>query len=740
MIVGKNGSGKSTLLGLLGDINQNRHQPDNSFFYNSKEGDTKSSGWFSIYKTNNKNVFYIEGYDMEYLKIICSEKTLNSSEYCIIYDKQKNYFYKVDNKLKNIMVPMIITISDKMKNEYTILKDTHNVVERSYKIHTKKSTIFTIPLLTSYYQLYSYLINNKQYINLISRGDFTLQFNICFDFTALTEFQNVLLTIGLNESAFDISGLIQNLMNVNDSNFYSKYSELNLYGLYVIIINYLFRSLPEHGKKIIYENRNQIENIKKCKFTDKFYREMLYKTNKVFKEKYSFLENETGMIKLFRFVYIYIVWIFKKSYFPDYPVNKDEEVDFNELCNNEELGESYCWINYYLSAFLFNFDGKGVAFSSSVDNHYLQIYRYFISINFENINSVQNEKNSNFLISLDNLKIFLESLTLKNVDIFDVSFGNSISEGELQNIKSYTKVFQALNMLEFNGFYTNAIILIDEPDKGFHPEWISDFVSNLVKLTNEQYLGNYQFIISTHSPFMLSDIPKEFVKKIEVDEDGKRLIKKASHSFASNYYDLINDSFFLDSTLGKFASKKINEILTNILNDDRAYSRIKNKLKELHSNIHGYVDIDNLNGNEEIDNWLNSIYKYFDKGKLLEKWIVTKNCYRVSEDSLKDLMEIINHLQISDFEKKSIKEQIDINLANIIIKKFNNNYSYLKSLINVIDEPFIRTSLNSELDRVYDLIQTSNVSPNSIDNEIKRLEKRIEKLKIIQEKQNDKVK
>ena len=77
----------------------------------------------------------------------------------------------------------------------------------------------------------------------------------------MTEFQNVLLTIGLNESAFDISGLIQNLMNVNDSNFYSKYSELNLYGLYE---NY--DSIQKAGYVVVAESEKSV--LKRDSFGD----------------------------------------------------------------------------------------------------------------------------------------------------------------------------------------------------------------------------------------------------------------------------------------------------------------------------------------------------------------------------------------------------------------------------------------------------------------------------------------
>lgn len=150
--------------------------------------------------------------------------------------------------------------------------------------------------------------------------------------------------------------------------------------------------------------------------------------------------------------------------------------------------------------------------------------------------------------------------------IFQIHLNYPISEGELQLINTYSGIYYALT----NGYKNqkSAIILLDEPDKSFHPMWISSFIDNLVKLVES--IDNdmkYQFIISTHSPFMLSDVPKDCITCIDI-VDHQRIISKAKKSFASNYYDIIKDTFFLEDSVGMFAKRKINEMIEVINNID----------------------------------------------------------------------------------------------------------------------------------------------------------------------------
>lgn len=119
--------------------------------------------------------------------------------------------------------------------------------------------------------------------------------------------------------------------------------------------------------------------------------------------------------------------------------------------------------------------------------------------------------------------------------------------------------------------FTN-IIFLDEYEKFLHPEWMRSYLQYMVDFFDKSTIcSNVQFIINTHSPYLLSDLPKENIILIEKDkETGKRAVKKSNYGFASNYYDIMSDNFFLDDTIGEFAKQKINDCIQaiNHISDD----------------------------------------------------------------------------------------------------------------------------------------------------------------------------
>lgn len=126
------------------------------------------------------------------------------------------------------------------------------------------------------------------------------------------------------------------------------------------------------------------------------------------------------------------------------------------------------------------------------------------------------------------------------------------------------------NIIRFN----SVIILLDEYEQHLHPEWARRYLSYLLKFLNVEgeRLGiKFQVILTTHSPYLISDLPKENIILLEKDEEtGKRTARKSNYGFASNYYDIMSDNFFLDDTIGEFAKQKINDCIQaiNHISDD----------------------------------------------------------------------------------------------------------------------------------------------------------------------------
>lgn len=73
-----------------------------------------------------------------------------------------------------------------------------------------------------------------------------------------------------------------------------------------------------------------------------------------------------------------------------------------------------------------------------------------------------------------------------------------------------------LNPLLPNPLHGQGIVLIDEIELHLHPIWQQDIITSLQKA-----FPNIQFILTTHSPQVLSTVDKKCIRKFEMDENGK---------------------------------------------------------------------------------------------------------------------------------------------------------------------------------------------------------------------------
>lgn len=101
----------------------------------------------------------------------------------------------------------------------------------------------------------------------------------------------------------------------------------------------------------------------------------------------------------------------------------------------------------------------------------------------------------------------------------------------------------------------NLILLLDEPENYMHPEMCKTFIRNLnVLLSKRNPNTELQVLISTHSPFMLSDVMASQVIKMDYDENGKCVISESKKPYyAANIHSIMADGFFLEYTIGEQA-------------------------------------------------------------------------------------------------------------------------------------------------------------------------------------------
>lgn len=132
-------------------------------------------------------------------------------------------------------------------------------------------------------------------------------------------------------------------------------------------------------------------------------------------------------------------------------------------------------------------------------------------------------------------------------------------------------VFSLLSRLWYQGnnyFKTNSniILLVDEFDAGLHPAWQRSFLTTIVSFIPKLFPGKtLQIILTTHSPFILSDLPKENVIFLKKGESGKCQVADGlndmKQTFGANIHTLLSDGFFMDGLMGDFAKGKIDKVI-----------------------------------------------------------------------------------------------------------------------------------------------------------------------------------
>ena len=168
-------------------------------------------------------------------------------------------------------------------------------------------------------------------------------------------------------------------------------------------------------------------------------------------------------------------------------------------------------------------------------------------------NAYKIEVSSSSLSNKDINFNFIELLMVEFSELFSVQFEN-LSDGEIVYFNTFSSIFMEIRKASKDG--RDCVLVLDEPDLNLHPEWCRRFIDDCITLVNNYSDVNIQFIIATHSPYMISDVPKENVFSLEVKEKMVE-IKRAEKSFAANIIDILSDTFFLDYSIGEFARKKI---------------------------------------------------------------------------------------------------------------------------------------------------------------------------------------
>lgn len=161
-------------------------------------------------------------------------------------------------------------------------------------------------------------------------------------------------------------------------------------------------------------------------------------------------------------------------------------------------------------------------------------------------------------------------------NLFQKFFNNTLtylSNGEQTYLGIFSTLYeQLLNIVPDAQHY---IVLLDEPDRNMHPELARNFIHNLNIFIQDSFKDTnktFQFIISTHSPFILTDVISERIATLKrKGNKSTNIVRQEGKSFGGNIQKLLIDDFFMDSTIGEYATKEIKRVIT-LLNSEKELS------------------------------------------------------------------------------------------------------------------------------------------------------------------------
>lgn len=191
-----------------------------------------------------------------------------------------------------------------------------------------------------------------------------------------------------------------------------------------------------------------------------------------------------------------------------------------------------------------------------------------------------------YKLSEQNLELVRYLITTNDTNRFFTcdlvgSEGNGCySSGEESKINFILSLLDALKKMdntEAQGDNDNIILLLDEIDAYYHPEYQINLMHDLLEIV-QKVLGEYnvQIIITSNTPLELSDFPSENVTYIE---QGKVFTEQNTvETFGNNVCNLLKNSFYVNSTMGAFAKEKIDKVIKFLTNE--TYDCIdKNEIK-----------------------------------------------------------------------------------------------------------------------------------------------------------------
>ncbi|WP_432240342.1 AAA family ATPase [Herbaspirillum robiniae] len=138
-----------------------------------------------------------------------------------------------------------------------------------------------------------------------------------------------------------------------------------------------------------------------------------------------------------------------------------------------------------------------------------------------------------------------------------------ISSGQKAYLNLFASLYNALRKTRGE----SVLLCIDEGDAYLHPKWQVEFFSQLLMALGKMYEGRIQIVLTSHSPFLVSDLPNENITLLDSAPVARAIdaIHLPIKTFGGNLYELYQFPFFLDRIrTSQFAYDQIRNVAAHI--------------------------------------------------------------------------------------------------------------------------------------------------------------------------------
>ncbi len=259
--------------------------------------------------------------------------------------------------------------------------------------------------------------------------------------------------------------------------------------------------------------------------------------------------------------------------------------------------DAICYYGSVIDSLLIEMDAESknffkrefMDFVDILNNKYITLTNKSIDIIIKKDTNIKNiEKVIDILLDRDyKNSVFEEMFAIFN-GFFECVLKN-LSDGEINALGIYASILEQISDSNFNFQKEKFILLFDEPEANMHPELARNFINDIVTFLEK--IGDnkkFQLIISTHSPFILSDILPCNVLFLNKKNYGLCEVQSCEIStFSANIHDMLSNGFFMNSTIGEYSKRKINQIIYKLFDDRNKdiTKEEKNEIKYIISNI-----------------------------------------------------------------------------------------------------------------------------------------------------------